>query len=225
MSVDQRIREGLAMLDQKLPPPDTDSAYDQIVHGAETETTRRRGVVTGLAAAAAVAAVLVWTDGGIPGARPDVGPVDDPTVPAFMRVDEAADIAGTWRSRGPVEIGVMAANVASYGDMTQDLRRLFGSSFDPPGAMLDVRFAGGFVYLRADGVEVDRRSYSVDADGTVWVRPMTSPGGRSQFTAVIRDGLLHLRFVDTNVPPHDDVREEVVVGALYTTVSFERVPE
>ena len=225
MSVDQRIREGLAMLDQKLPPPDTDSAYDQIVHGAQTETTRRRGVVTGLAAAAAVAAVLVWTDGGIPGARPDVGPVHDPTVPALVVVNEAADIAGTWRSQAPVRVGVMAAHVAASGGTTPDLRRIFGGSFDPPGAMLEVRFAGGFVYLRADGVEIDRRSYSVDADGTVWVRPMMAPGGRSRFTAVIKGDLLHLRFVDTNVPPYDGVREEVVVGALYTTVPFQRVPE
>jgi len=215
------------MLDQKLPPPDTDSAYDQIVHGAQTETTRQRSVITGLAAAAAVAAVLVWTSPGIPDARPDVGPVDDPTAsaPAFMRVDQAADMAGTWRSRGPVEIGAMAAQVASSGATTEDLRRVFGRHFDPPGVGLEIRFAGGFAYLQAGGEEIDWRTYSVDEDGTVWLRPMTSPGGHSRFTAVIKDGLLHLRFVDTNVPLYDGVREEVIVGALYTTVPFERVPD
>jgi hypothetical protein len=225
MSVDQRIREGLAMLDQKLPPPDTDSAYDQIVHGAQTETTRRRGVVVGLAAAAAVAAVLVWTSPGIPDARPDVGPVDDPSAPAIVKVDSAADLAGTWRSRGRVTLADMTAHLESLDVVADDLQRVFGDGFSAPGAMIEMRFAGGFVYVTVDGAEIDRRSYEVDADGLMWLRPTHAPGGYSRFTTAVRDGLLQLRFLDSTVPPHDGVSEEVIVGALYTTVAFERVPE
>ena len=42
MSVDQQIREGLVMLDQRLPTPDTSTTYEVIVREARTRTRKRR---------------------------------------------------------------------------------------------------------------------------------------------------------------------------------------
>ena len=57
MSVDRDIKEGLVMLDQRLPTPDTYTAYEVLVREARTRTRRTRLLQAGLVAAAAVAVV------------------------------------------------------------------------------------------------------------------------------------------------------------------------
>jgi dipeptidyl aminopeptidase/acylaminoacyl peptidase len=55
MSIDARLREGLAMIEQQLPDVDTPEAYDDVITTGRTRTRRRTAL---LAAAAVVAAAL-----------------------------------------------------------------------------------------------------------------------------------------------------------------------
>lgn len=58
MSIDTRIREGLSMVEQRLPEVDLTAAYDVITHDRARPVTRPRRVVPRLVAAAAAAALV-----------------------------------------------------------------------------------------------------------------------------------------------------------------------
>lgn len=246
MPVDQQIREGLVMLDQKLPTPDTFTAYEVIVHEARTRTRRTRLVQLGLAAAATVVVVatggfgdaeldLVPAPTPAPGPQPVDEPVDDraeapsaePGHPSG--VGGWGDLAGRWRSE-PVSIPQMVDTLAGSGsgdDLAGMLDRLLPEEFDgSAGVPLLLTFKNGAATLHSDGAVVDGlhdQWYSVDEPGTVTLRPYVAPGGRSRFTVQRAGTTLTLTFLDTSVGAESGIPAEVMLEALYTTVPFERV--
>lgn len=234
MSVDRDIKEGLVMLDQRLPTPDTYTAYEQIVHEGRTRTRRARVVQTALLAAAVVA-IVASGQIGVPGTDPGpaAAPVDRPDASVAASADSASgsdsasgldgweDIAGTWTARD-VSIASMAAHLESLGigGAADELRRTLPRPF-VDGVDLSLEFRLGYATLRYDGREMDRQSYAVE-DGILYLRPQFAPGGRSRFSAEIEGEQLRLEFVDTTVPSHGDVSEEVILTALNTSAPFER---
>jgi hypothetical protein len=62
MSIDQRIREGLRSTNDEIPTPDLSSALSVVTEG-DRSSRRRKAVVTGFAAAAAVTAVIAGLAG------------------------------------------------------------------------------------------------------------------------------------------------------------------
>jgi hypothetical protein len=227
MSVDQQIREGLVMLDQQLPTPDTTTAYEEIVHEARTRTRRSRLVRAGLVAAAAVAvAVAVQLGGGAPDSAPAPQPVDEPTAapPSVVIPDGWADVAGRWRS-DPVtarEMAQAAGPAASTSIVRGQLAGLPDVFDEPTGAPLVLTFDNGDAVLEAGdgtGTALDDQSYTVDR-GVLTLRPKTAPGGRTRFAAEIRDGTLTLELLDTTVDPAPGGAEAARLSALYGTVGF-----
>lgn len=235
MSVDHDIKEGLVMLDQRLPTPDTYTAYEQIVHEGRTRTRRARLVQTGLLAAAVVAIVATGQI-GVPGTEPGpaVAPVDRPDASVAASADSDSgsdsasgldgweDIAGTWTARN-VSIASMAAHLESLGiaGAADELRRALPRAF-VDGVDLTLEFHLGRATLHYDGREMDSQNYSVEEGATLYLRPLVAPGGRSRFAARIEGERLHLEFLDTTVPSHGDVSEEVMLTALNTSAPFER---
>ena len=231
MSVDQQIREGLVMLDQRLPTPDTYTAYEVIVHEARTRSRRTRYLQGGLVAAAVVAVVATGRLGGTgldPVPAPQ--PVDEPSVSADPSVlDGWDDVAGVWRSE-PVSIADMAEALEDDGRTSivqQRLDRLPDVFADPDGIPLVLTFDNGRATMHAvDGFDtvLDTQSYTVE-DGVVTVRPLTAPGGRTRFAGEIKDGELTLRFLDTTVDSAPGGPEETLQSALYGTVPFTWIGE
>lgn len=235
MSVDRDILEGLVMLDQRLPTPDTSTAYEQIVHEGRTRTRRARLVQTGLLAAAVVAVVAsgqIGVPGTDPGPASDAGPaavpVDRPGASTAASVGPASgldgweDVAGTWTARN-VSVASMVAHLDAVGTTgaEAELRRVLPRSF-ADGADLRLEFHLGRATLQADGEEIDLYNYSVEDDATLFLRPLVAPGGRARFAARIEAEQLRLRFLDTTVPSRDGISEELMMRALYTTVPFQR---
>lgn len=230
MPVDQQIREGLAMLDQKLPTPDTYVAYEQIVHEARTRTVRTRFLQAGLVAAAVAVVVATGQIGGTGlDPSPAPAPADRATASAPASVSPASgldgweDVAGTWVAED-VSIASMAGHLASLGrsGVADDLRRVLPPTFED-GVDLTVEFHLGRATLSFDGVEMDSQNYAVEGDATLYLRPLVAPGGRSRFAARIEDDQLRLAFLDTTVPSRDGISEELLLAALYTSTPFERV--
>ena len=234
MSVDRDIKEGLVMLDQRLPTPDTYQAYEQLVHEGRTRTRRARLVQTGLLAAAVVAVVAsgqIGVPGADPGPATDSGPaatpVDRPGASAAASVGPASgldgweDVAGTWTAEN-VSIASMAAHLDAVGmtSAEDELRRVLPRSF-ADGADLRLEFHLGRATLQADGEEIDLYNYSVEEDATLFLRPLVAPGGRARFAALIEREQLRLRFLDTTVPSRG-ISEELMMTVLYTTAPFER---
>ena len=234
MPVDQQIREGLAMLEQKLPTPDTGGAYEVIVREARTRTVQSRLLHGSLVAAAVVAVVVTGQLGGSGlDPVPSPQPVDEPGVvePSPSVVDGWGDLAGVWRTR-PVSIADMAGALRARGydgDLEAKLGRLLPPQLaDPAGVPLTLTFARGNATVRtADAAEllVHDQWYEVDDVGTVTLHPYTAPGGRSRFAADLEDGTLELSLMDTNVAPEDGVPTDVLLQALYTTAPFTWVGE
>lgn len=112
MSIDQRIRDGLRSTSEALPPPDVDQALSAVV--ADVRRAQRRTLVIGLAAAAAVIAVvagaLALTQGEDDSQQP-VGPstptptdtITDPTTPEAIPRGPA-DVAGVNVRPGGLEV-------------------------------------------------------------------------------------------------------------------------
>lgn len=231
MSVDHEIREGLVMLDQRLPTADTYTAYEQIVHEARTRTRRTRLLHSGLLAAAVVAVVATGRVGGTGlDPAPAPGPVDRPSASAPASVSPASgldgweDVAGTWIARD-VSIASMAAHLESLGTAgaAGELRRVLPRSFED-GVDLRLEFHLGRANLSYDGQEMDSQNYSVEEDATLYLRPLVAPGGRARLAATMagEPEQLRLEFLDTTVPSRNDISEELLVTALYTTTPFER---
>lgn len=235
MSVDRDIKEGLVMLDQRLPTPDTYTTYEQIVHEGRTRTRRARLVQTGLLAAAVVAVVAtgqIGVPGTDPGPATDSGPaatpVDRPGASAAASVGPASgldgweDVAGTWTAKN-VSIASMAAHLESLGiaGAADELRRALPRAF-VDGVDLTLEFHLGRATLYYDGREMDSQNYSVEEGPTLYLRPLVAPGGRSRFAARIEGERLHLEFLDTTVPSRGGVSEEVMLTALTTSAPFER---
>lgn len=215
------------MLDQKLPAPDTYTAYEVLVREARTRTRRARFLQAGLVAAAAAAVVATGQLGGTGlDPVPAPAPVDRPSTSASAEpatgLDGWEDVAGTWSARD-VSVASMAAHLESLGrpGTADDLRRNLPRAFED-GVDLSLEFHLGRASLRADGDEIDLHYYSVDEDGTLYLRPLTAPGGRARLAARIEGEQLRLVFLDTTVPSRG-VSEQLMVTALYTTVPFERV--
>ena len=127
MSVDQQIREGLVMLDQQLPTPDTFTAYEEIVHEARTRTRRTRLFQAGLVAAAAVAVVVTGQlGGGGPDPTRPAPPVSDPssgrTVEGWQVVRPTI-LSGTWRTPDKVSARDMAERVRGSGGPDEELAK------------------------------------------------------------------------------------------------------
>ncbi|HEX4978284.1 MAG TPA: hypothetical protein VFV40_10510 [Nocardioides sp.] len=225
MSVDQQIREGLVMLDQKLPTPDTFATYDVLVREARTRTRRSRFLQAGLVAAAAVAVVATGRLGG-PGLDPvPPQPADSPSVSATPAsgLDGWEDVAGTWATSAEVTTASIAASLEEHGqgDRLAELRQWLPPEFEE-GVTLSVEFHLGRADLRYDGQEMDQQQYSVEEDATLYLRPLTAPGGRTRFAARLDGDQLRLVFLDTTVPSSYWASEELRMRALYTTAAFER---
>lgn len=230
MPVDQQIREGLAMLEQKLPTPDTNAAYDEIVREARTRTVQSRLLHGSLVAAAVVAVVVTGQLGGsgldpVPAPQP----VDEPGVvlPSPSVVDGWGDLAGVWRTR-PVSIADMAHGLRARGhdgDLEASLARVLPPQLaDPAGVPLTLTFERGNASVRtADAAEVlvHDQWYEVDDVDEVTIHPYSAPGGRSRFATDLEDGTLALTFLDTSVGAEAGVPAAVLLQALYTTVPFE----
>lgn len=229
MPLDQQIREGLAMLDQKLPTPDTYVAYEQIVREARTRTVRTRFLQAGLVAAAVVAVVAT---GRLDGTGLDPSPLPAPadrasaSAPASVSpasgLDGWEDVAGTWVAKD-VSIASMAAHLESLGTegAEDDLRRALPRAFED-GVELELEFHLGRATLSYDGIEMDSQNYAVEEDATLYLRPLVAPGGRSRFAAQIDGDRLRLEFLDTTVPSRGGISEELVLTALNTSAPFER---
>ena len=224
MSVDQRIREGLTMLEQKIPPPDTDAAFDVVERGARTRT-RNRGIVASAAVAAAAAAVIgVQMVGGptetpSPSGQPSVGP---------SQVTDSADLQGTWRTADRVSARDMAEHVRGHGEYRRSLR--YFQDFPElrgQGSRLTLVFSNGDLVIGAGEPTLRdhlyRQTYSLDEDGVLWLRPLWGSGGHSRYTAVVDGDELELRFFDTNVDRSVGPAEKSVQAALFTTTTFDRV--
>lgn len=224
MSVDQRIREGLTMLEQKIPRPDTAAAFDVVERGARTRT-RNRGIVASAAVAAAAAAVIgVQLVGGpaetpSPSKQPSVGP---------SQVTDSADLQGTWRSADRVSARDMAEHVRSHGEYRRSLR--FFQDFPElrgEGSRLTLVFSNGDLVIGPGRPTLRehlyRQTYSLDEGGVLWLRPLWGSGGHSRYTAVVDGDELELRFFDTNVDRSVGPAEKSVQAALFTTTTFERV--
>lgn len=215
------------MLDQRLPTPDTYTAYEVLVREARTRSRRTRFLQAGLVAAAAVAVVATGQLGGAGlDPAPAPAPVDRPSTSASAEpatgLDGWEDVTGTWSARD-VSVASMAAHLESLGrpDTADELRRNLPRTFED-GVDLSLEFHLGRASLSADGDEIDLHHYSVEGDGTLYLRPLTAPGGRARLAARLEGDQLRLVFLDTTVPPRG-VSEQLMVTALYTTVPFERV--
>ena len=232
MSVDQQIREGLVMLDQKLPTPDTFTAYEELVHEARTRTRRTRLFQGGLVAAAAVAVVVTaQLGGGAPDSTRPAQPVGDPSpgksVEAWQVVRPTI-LSGTWRTPDKVSAREMAERVRGYGEYRRYLRGFSGiPGLEGDGARLTLTFRNAEAKLSVGEPSetnfIDWQNYELDGD-TVYYRPRTGSGGRTTYTAEVSGDRLELTFVATNVDPVDEGLEEAPMQTgLYTTSVFERV--
>ncbi len=232
MSVDQQIREGLVMLDQKLPTPDTSTAYEEIVHEARTRTRRTRLFQGGLVAAAAVAVVVTGQlGGGAPDLTRPALPVGDPSsgeTAEGWQVVRPTILSGTWRTPDKVSARDMAERVRGYGEYRKYLSgfsRLPGLEGD--GARLTLTFRNAEVKLSVGKPSetnfIDWQHYELHGD-TVYYRPLTGSGGRTTYTVDVSGDRLELAFVATNVDPVDaGLGEAPMQTGLYTTSVFERV--
>lgn len=222
------------MLDQKLPPPDTFTAYEVIVHEARTRTRRARYVQAGLVAAAAVAVIVTGQLGGspldpTPTPAPTPAPVDEPTSPATHAsgVDGWDDVAGQWRT-APVSIDDMVEVLTEAGfdgDLENRLGRLLPDELDAPAGVpltLTIRNGAATLQTAESPIEIlHDQWYSVDEPGTVTLRPYAAPGGRSRFAVERRGDVLTWRLLDTTVGAQQGVASEMLLTALYMTVPFE----
>lgn len=233
MSVDQQIREGLVMLDQRLPTPDTSTTYEVIVREARTRTRRSRFLQGGLVAAAVLAVMATGRLGDALDPVPVPAPVDEPGIvaPSPSVVDGWEDLAGVWRTP-PVSLEDMvdALRERGYrGDVEDSLRALLPEQLaDPAGVPLTLTFVRGNATVRtADAAEllVHDQWYEVDDVATVTLHPYSAPGGRSRFAADLEDGTLVLSLMDTTAEPEGGVPTEVLLQALYTTAPFTWVGE
>lgn len=220
------------MLDQRLPTPDSVTAYEVIVREARTRTRRTRYLQAGLVAAAVAAVVVTgWFGGPGPDSAPAPQPVDEPTAGPLSAgaPHDWADVAGRWRSE-PVSLADMAealGDVGSTSIVRQRLDSLPDVFADPEGVPLILTFDNGRAEVNAvDGRDtlLDEQSYSVE-DGVVTVRPLVAPGGRTRFAAEIDDGTLTLTFLDTTVDAAPGGVEETMQSALLGTASFTWVGE
>lgn len=225
MSVDQRIREGLVMLDQKIPPPDTATALDVVEHGARTRS-RNRGLLAAAGAAAAAAVALGATQlGGDSSEVP--APVDEPTS-GPSQVTDAAALAGVWRTPERVSARDMAESLRGQPEYRKYLRG-FASipGLGGQGSRLTLTFRYGEVILSvgkpSEDNFVDWQTYEVDGP-VVYFRPRIGTGGRSIYTAVVDGDELRLRFVETNADPIDvGLEEGQMQPGLFTASTYQRV--
>lgn len=146
MSVDARIRQGLTMIEDKLPAVDTVEGYEDLERDIRRDTRRRRVLI-----AAAAAAVLIVSAGAVllnRGGGDEVEPAPPPTLP---------DKVAYFDDNGGVSF------VAQDGTrQTFDAKNVDRLAFSPDGQQV--------AYITVNGSTDARRLWISDVDGTHRVR-------------------------------------------------------
>lgn len=140
MSVDARVREGLTMIDKKLPTVDTVEGYENLELEVRRRTHRRRALV-GVAAAA----VLVVTTGAMllnRNNQSSVQPAQSPNSAAFRSPLYGYSIA--------LPQGWEAVAATQYPDAPKSTEQTSSDSFRVPGTDTTIRvtadYLGGGTY-------------------------------------------------------------------------------
>jgi hypothetical protein len=215
MSVDERIREGLIMIDEQLPDADTETGYDVVVHEASYRTFRHRALVlaVGAVAAGGLTVSALQAAGG-----PDASPAP-PSAQASGRLDQQVSLDGTWRS-APVTATGLAEFLRSI-DHGEHAGRLRGAL--PEGShRLTVRFASGTATLLMGEQVVDRHRYVVK-DDLLQLVSLRESARLSTYTFDVAQDTLTFTFFGTTEPARRGVPAMQYQLALYTAVPFERV--
>lgn len=229
MSIDQRIREGLTMIDQELPPPDVHAAHEVVVQDGRRLTRRRRAAVLVSAAAVAAGVFAATRVGGDDGATPT--PTGPPTSGATSSAPApASPLEGGYRST-PVTFSDMAATLRASGlaDEVPALRARLGD-FGTQRLRLSLR--DGIARLRVPGAAaVDEHGYAIGAF-QLQLTSTDTAGPLTRYTTTTTppatDGVgptLTLTFVDTTEGVSQGVSGEAWQRALYTTVPFQEVSD
>jgi hypothetical protein len=215
MSVDQRIREGLSMIDQQLPDADTQTGFDVVVHEAAYRTFRQRALVLAVGAVAAGGLTMsaLQAAGG-----PDGSPAPPPAQ-VSGRQTEPVSLEGTWRS-APVSAAGLADFLRSidHGERAGRLRDAL-----PNGPhRLTLRFDRRTATLSMGEQVVDRHRYVVDDDLLQLVNVGDSRR-LSTYTFDVQQDRLSLTFFGSTEPPKHGVPAMQYELALYTAVPFHRL--
>jgi hypothetical protein len=226
MSIDRRIKEGLAMIDEHLDQQDsgrsTDLAYRDIRRRGRR--TRASHLVVGLVAAAAVVALaMVWlapfgSDEPSPAAGPspaasaslaptDAAPPDSPVEQSW----QSAPVSFVQLARGLREAGqdrwvpALRAQVGDFG------RGRVGLTLRDGVATTTVRAAVG-------PVVVDRADYALST-GRIGLTPHAGDRPTASLEVMLGEGP---RLVVVSVES-DDPSTQAVLSALYTSAPFTAV--
>ncbi len=229
MSVDQRIREGLTMIDQQLPPSDTESAYEFVEHGARRRTLRDRAVVVAGAAAAAVVVGVALVQANEPSAvpvpadRPSQVPSAGPSDATNVQEPPDSPIEGVWRSRS-IAFADMADTLrdAGKGRWVDELRDELG---DFGRIQMTLRLQDGRSQLRLPGTDgwLDEQDYELSTD-RITLHTIDGLRRETTYTPDLSPGwVMKLVFDGTTEGRTDGIPGEVWQRALYTSVDFEKV--
>ena len=226
MSIDQRLREGLTMIDQEIPTPDVHAAHDTVVKEGRRLTRRRRAAVV-LSAAAIAAGIFAATRVG--GDDGDTTPPPTDTTPSSAPAP--SPLEGGYRST-PVTFSDMAATLRSNGlaDEVPALRARLG---DFGSRRIRLTLRDGIAQLRLPGVAAaaDDQRYAIGAF-QIQLTSVGTEGWRTRFTTMNTPPAaadvgpsLTFTFVDTTEGDIDGVSGEAWLRALYTTVPFQEVSD
>ena len=228
MSIDQRIREGLTMIDQELPHPDLHAAHDMVVQEGRRLTRRKRTLGVGLAAAAVLAALFAARVAGGPDEGRDRVPAQDPT-PSLGGVP-ASPIEGVYRSR-PVSFTDMAATLREAG-LAADVEPLRSRLGGLDHRRLRLTLRDGESLLRVPGTDIAlRQDYTLSTDviqmettdRATW---RTTMGITLSAPASDRVGMgLVLTLLDSAGDPLSGAGSEAWMRALFTTTMFQEISD
>ena len=232
MSVDQRIREALTALDNRLPDPDLGTALHVVTREGRRTAVRRRVAAT--AAIAAVVALVAVLTVGDTGDSPDADPV--PAGPASEAPVEKTlvgelPVEGVYRS-DPVSFADMAANLRDHGlaRYVAPLRRELGGV---RSVAILFRLHDGTAVVRLPGASLVLRSaYTLDTDEVRLISTGGPPRWRTRFDVRMTPSgtaatgpTLTLTFLDTTAGSLRGIPSEVWLRALYATVAFHGVAD
>jgi hypothetical protein len=229
MSVDARIRQGLTMIEDKLPAVDTVEGYQELHRDIRRTSQHRRARIGAFAAAA----VLVATAGTVllnRGSNANVEPA--PPAPTPTVVDDQSDTTqNPYGQQGPLG-GFWQTRLLTRTDIAATLRDAgltryaedYAATFPDGHFRLRLTsYAGNFVLRVKSGTHqeaVDIELFQAEGPRLV-IRHSGNHGMTTYHWTVVGDQLT-LTFVRTSAPGYEGFPAEVRQRALYTTASFVR---
>lgn len=216
MSVDDRLREAFGASAEPMWEPDQAAALRAVTVRRRRELAVQRSVtVLGLAAAAALVAVLVSGPGDPEGTR-DINPSVTPTGDAST----AEPLEGVWRteliSARDVRVALATSGHADRADrLLSQVPNPFRLVWTVDGTVTQMRVVG-----RDEKFIVDDEIITVTGDQLV-LSPRYDVG-ESVHQIVTDDGLLRLDFVSTTEASTGGVPGDVWQRVLYDTFDFTR---